>query len=206
MLPLTARNRTGWRPGSSFKTDGVSASAGNWLTTAPTLLWTSMAAVSTLAESRKVIVIWERPSLDDDWSTSTFAMPAIASDNGWVTSRSTSSGDAPEYVVATVTTGTLMLGKSSAFNLVKETRPRMTIARITIRMNTGRAMATQVRPISASTLLLGGVTWAVSARTSGMEGTRWAVYPHGQRDTTIASVLTNYSSISKYRRALVAPG
>src|SRR3954454_6168435 len=112
-----------------------------------------MAAVSTLAESRNVIVIWERPSDDDDWSTSTFAMPAIASDSGWVTRRSTSSGEAPEYVVTTVTTGTLMLGKSSAFSMVNETRPRMTIAEITIRMNTGRTMATRVRPMWVKMLL-----------------------------------------------------
>src|SRR3954454_19340830 len=127
-----------------------------------------MAAVSTLAESRNVIVIWERPSDDDDWSTSTFAMPAIASDNGWVTRRSTSSGEAPEYVVETETTGTLMLGKSSAFSIVNETRPRMTIAEITIRMNTGRTMATRVRPILVRMLL------GRSGRARpGSSGERW---------------------------------
>ena len=47
-----------------------------------------------------------------------------------------------------MTTGTLMFGKSSAFSRVNETRPRMTIAGITIRMKTGRVMATRVRPIA----------------------------------------------------------
>src|SRR5215212_9988818 len=138
-----------------------------------------MAAVSTSAESRNWIVIWERPSLDDDWSTSTLAMPAIASESGWVTSRSTSSGEAPEYVVATVTIGTLMLGKSSAFSLENETRPRMTIARITIKMNTGRLMATRVRPISAGTLL--GAVYRHNGR-HGREGVEAAPARPAHRD------------------------
>ena len=77
---------------------------------------------------------------------SMLAMPATASSMGFVISRSTSSGAAPEYVVSTVTTGVLMLGYNSAFRRENDTSPRMTMAEITIRMNTGRVMATRVRP------------------------------------------------------------
>ena len=59
----------------------------------------------------------------------------------------------------------LMLGKSSAFRRVNETRPRMTIAVITIRMKTGREMATRVRPILAGAPLGTGFFWQRPAGT-----------------------------------------
>ena len=109
-LPVSARYSTGSWLGSTFSTEGESASCGSVERMALTRRSTSLAARSTLPASVKVIVTCERPSLEKDWMLSMFAMPATASSMGFVISRSTSSGAAPEYVVSTVTTGVLMFG------------------------------------------------------------------------------------------------
>jgi len=56
---------------------------------------TSVAAMSTLAASVKVIVTSDRPSAEEEVITSILAIPATASSMGRVMSRSTSSGAAP---------------------------------------------------------------------------------------------------------------
>ena len=88
--------------------------------------------------------------------------------------------------------GKLMLGNSSAFSRVNETRPRMTIAEITIRMKTGRVMATRVRPISAHTLQYGLVLRQRMAKAKGPGR------PETRPRRVIASIATNSSSISNY--------
>src|SRR5690348_2019018 len=66
-----------------------------------------------------------------------------------------------------VTTGTLMLGNSSAFRRVKATRPSTTMAEMTIRMNTGRVMATRVRPMAANLLQDVSQAWREQQRRAG---------------------------------------
>jgi hypothetical protein len=80
----------------------------------------------------------ERPSSDDDVSSSMPAAVLIASSSGFEICVSTSSGLAPRWVVTTVTTGRSTSGNWSTPSFPNESTPNATHAPTSIVANTGR--------------------------------------------------------------------
>src|SRR5690242_10336430 len=84
------------------------------------------------------------PSEEVDEMVLTPASPATAFSAGLITRSSTSLGEAPGYGIETKTAGKLIAGKRSTFMRVYETAPISTMPRISIRMASGRTMASRV--------------------------------------------------------------
>ena len=80
-------------------------------------------------------------SSDDEAIFSTPLMPEIASSIGSITSRSTVSGEAPGYGIATDTTGGDTSGNSSVLSLQSAKMPKTTSASIATTVTMGRWMA-----------------------------------------------------------------
>src|SRR5687767_8088060 len=72
---------------------------------------------------------------------STPLMPEMTSSIGSITSRSTTSGDAPGYGIATTTIGASISGNSSVSSCVNATMPKTTRISIPTTVSTGRLMA-----------------------------------------------------------------
>ena len=128
----------GFESASTLAMTGSSTSSGNRARTRDTLSRTSAAAESGLRDSLKRTLIWLRSDRLCDVISSTPSMPDSESSRIFVTCDSTTSADAPRYVVLTLTTGSSMRGYSRTDRRWYEIRPssRMTSDRTVA--NTGR--------------------------------------------------------------------
>src|SRR4029079_10588804 len=101
----------------------------------------SCVACSTAFENTNCTMICAKPSVDVELILSTPLMPEILSSTLLTTSRSTTSGAAPGYAIATNTIGASMSGNSSVSSRASDARPNTTSAIIVTTVTIGRRMA-----------------------------------------------------------------
>ena len=113
---LTATDTMGVEAGSIRRMIGSSISRGSSPRTAATLPRMSCDAFRVGTPTLNCTTIVESPSCDVDSMCRTPSTVFTASSMNFVTSRSTVSGDAPVYLVVTVTTGNSTSGKRSTLS------------------------------------------------------------------------------------------
>src|ERR1051326_3810074 len=101
----------------------------------------SCVAWSTGLLKTNCTMIWANPSVDVELILSMPLMPEILSSSRVTTSRSTTSGEAPGYAIATNTIGASMSGNSSVSRRAQEAKPKTTSAIIVTTVMIGRLIA-----------------------------------------------------------------
>src|SRR5205085_2628683 len=124
--------------GSDFWMIGGSAVVGRRLSTVLTLSRTSCVATSGSFERSKLIVMDERPVLEDERNSSMPVAVLTAPSSTSVTSVSISCGAAPVLVVVTETVGMSIFGKRSTPSVKKEKPPMTVNAKMITVAKTGR--------------------------------------------------------------------
>jgi hypothetical protein len=100
-----------------------------------------IACCESLPKSNSTMML-AKLSSEFDCMRSMPLMPEMTSSIGSMTSRSTTSGDAPGYGMAMTTTGASISGNSSVFSWNSATIPNRESASIETIVRTGRLMAT----------------------------------------------------------------
>jgi hypothetical protein len=127
--------------GSNCVRIGSFISVGNSLRISPILSRISWLANRGSFEKSNSTIMLAKLSSEFDRIRSTPLMPEIASSIGSMTSRSTTSGDAPGYGIAITTTGASISGYSSVSSWTSATSPNTTKSNIATIVKTGRLIA-----------------------------------------------------------------